>query len=179
VIFAPTIIPGCMRVRPEPIADSRGLFARTFCEDEFARAGIPFRALQCAATYSEKAFTLRGMHWQAAPSREGKLVRVTRGRIFDVAVDLRPDSPAYLRWVGVELDAEGREALHIPPGCAHGLLTLEAGTEVFYQMSDVHRPDLARGARWNDPRFAIAWPREPEMILPRDAEYPDYAPEGA
>ena len=175
--FVPTGITGCLRLQAEPIEDARGFFARTFCEEAFAAAGIPFRTVQCAVTFSPAAFTLRGMHWQAAPSQEGKIVRVMRGRLLDVVIDLRPAYATYLRHEAVELAAGGLAGLHVPPGCAHGFITLEPDTEVFYQMSDVHRPELARGVRWNDPLFAIAWPAVPRVILERDATYPDHVPE--
>ena len=175
--FVPTGIPDCMRLIAEPVADERGFFARTFCEETFAANGIPFRSVQCAVTFSPALFTLRGMHWQAAPSHEAKIVRVMRGRIFDVVIDLRPASPTYLGHVGVELGSGRLDGLHVPPGCAHGFLTLEPDTEVLYQMADVHRPGLARGVRFDDPLFAIAWPAAPQVILERDATYPDHVPE--
>lgn len=175
--FIPTGIAGCLRLQAEPVEDARGFFARTVCEEAFAAAGIPFRTVQCAVTFSPAAFTLRGMHWQAAPSHEGKIVRVMRGRLLDVVIDLRPASTTYLRHEAVELAAGGLESLHVPAGCAHGFITLEPDTEVFYQMSDVHRPELARGVRWNDPLFGIAWPTVPRVILARDATYPDHVPE--
>jgi dTDP-4-dehydrorhamnose 3,5-epimerase len=175
--FVPTGIRDCVRLIAEPVADERGFFARTFCEETFAAVGIPFRTVQCAVTFSPAIFTLRGMHWQAAPSQEAKIVRVMAGRIFDVVIDLRSGSPTYLGHVGVELAGGSLDGLHVPSGCAHGFLTLEPDTEVLYQMSDVHRPELARGVRFDDPLFAIAWPAMPQVILARDATYPDHQSE--
>ncbi|MEW5729779.1 MAG: dTDP-4-dehydrorhamnose 3,5-epimerase [Pseudomonadota bacterium] len=171
-----TTIPGVMVVEVSPHADDRGLFARTYDAALFAEAGLPTHWPQCNTSWNPRRGTLRGMHYQAEPRPEPKLVRCTRGRVFDVAVDLRPASPTFKAWVGVELSADGRAALYVPPGCAHGFLTLEDGCEVFYQMGESYVPELARGVRWNDPAFAIAWPMEPLLIGARDAAYPDFGP---
>ena len=141
-----------------------------------AEAGLSTAWPQCNTSWNPRRGTLRGMHYQENPRPEPKLVRCTRGRVFDVALDLRPHSPTFKAWVGVELSADSRAALYIPPGCAHGFLTLEDGCEVFYQMGESYVPELARGVRWNDPAFAIAWPIEPTLIGERDATYPDFAP---
>lgn len=172
--FAETGIAGVVVVDVEPAADERGLFARLHCPDAFAAAGHPFVPAQTSLSRNTAALTLRGMHYQAAPHAEVKLVRVTRGRAFDVAVDLRPDSATHGRWVSVELSADNARAVLIPEGVAHGFLTLEPGTDVVYQIAPRHEPGHGLGVRWNDPAFAISWPAEPEVISPRDAAYPDY-----
>lgn len=171
-----TRIPGVMVVEPSPHADDRGLFARTYDGEVFADAGLPVHWPQCNTSWNPKRGTLRGLHYQAEPKPEPKLVRCTRGRVFDVAVDLRSDSPAYLSWFGIELSANNRIALYVPPGCAHGFLTLDDESEVFYQMGESYVPDLARGVRWDDPAFTIDWPCAPVLIGERDATYPDFTP---
>ena len=173
--FEPTELPGVMRVATEPRRDERGLFARTFDLAEFAAAGLPTLWPQCNVSWNRQRGTLRGMHFQKEPRGEPKLVRCTRGRIFDVAVDLRPKSPGFRRWVGVELSQDNREALYIPIGCAHGFLTLEEDCEVFYMMGEVFVPELASGVRWNDPAFGIDWPFAPAIRSERDASWPDFA----
>lgn len=172
--FEATELPGVVRVLAEPRADERGAFARLHCPEEFAAAGIAFQPVQTSVSTNLRARTLRGMHYQAAPHSETKLVRVTRGRAFDVAVDLRPDSPTYRRWTGTELSAGNLTALFIPEGVAHGFLTLEADTDVLYQIAPAYSPGYEAGVRWDDPAFAIAWPAAPLVISPRDAQYPDY-----
>lgn len=174
MIFAETAIPGVVVVEPEPIRDPRGAFARLHCPDAFARAGFPFAPVQTSLSHNIRTRTLRGMHYQAAPYAETKLVRVTRGRALDVVVDLRPDSPTHRRWAAVELDAEGARAILIPEGIAHGFLTLEDHTDVLYQIAPAYVPGHDRGVRWNDPAFGIAWPAAPAVISDRDAAYPDY-----
>lgn len=172
--FVPTPIAGVVRVEAEPHSDDRGLFARLHCPDEFAAAGIAFAPAQTSVSRNPRAGTLRGMHYQAAPHAETKLVRVTAGRVFDVAVDLRPDSPTYRQWTGCELSAENLTALYIAEGIAHGFLTLEPDTDVLYQIAPAYRPGHDAGVRWNDPAFAIAWPASPALISERDAGYPDF-----
>jgi dTDP-4-dehydrorhamnose 3,5-epimerase len=172
--FEPLAIDGAALVRIEPHPDSRGFFARTFCVEEFAAAGLPTQLLQASVSYNERAGTVRGMHFQWPPSREGKLVRCTRGRLYDVLLDLRPQSPAFLQHVAVTLDEDKRDAIFIPPGIAHGFQTLLPGTEVSYQMTDSYAPELAAGVRWNDPAFAISWPMPQIVISERDAHYPDF-----
>ena len=173
--FSATGIAGVVRVELEPSTDNRGSFARLHCPDEFAAAGHPFTPAQTSLSRNNLALTLRGLHYEAAPHEEVKLVRVTRGRIFDVAVDLRPDSPTYRRWIGAELSAENGVALLIGAGMAHGFLTLEDETDVLYQIDRIFEPGHGRGARWNDPAFGIDWPAEPRVLSARDATYPDHA----
>lgn len=172
--FSPTEIAGVVVVDLQPAADARGSFARLHCPEEFDAAGHPFVPVQTSLSRNHAAFTLRGLHWQAPPHGEGKLVRVVRGRIFDVAVDVRPASPTHCRWVVAELSAENGRALLIPPGVAHGFLTLEPETDVLYQIDRAFAPGHERGARWNDPAFGVAWPAAPEVISERDAGYGDY-----
>lgn len=172
--FEPTAIDGVVVVDIDPARDDRGFFARLHCPDEFAAAGQSFAPVQTSLSRNDAAFTLRGLHYEAVPHEEAKLVRVTRGRIFDVAVDLRPDSPTYLKWTGAELSAETGRALLIGRGVAHGFLTLEADTDVVYQIDRMFEPGHGKGARWNDPAFAIAWPETPRVISGRDATYPDH-----
>ncbi len=175
MIFTETEIPGVYLVELEKIGDERGFFARSFCAEEFARRGLHSQFPQANISFNEARGTLRGLHYQADPKPEPKLVRCTRGSIYDVAVDLRPDSPANLRWVGRVLSSESHAALYVPPGCAHGFVTLEDDSEVSYLMGETYHPDLARGVRWNDEAFAIEWPLEPAVISERDAGYADFA----
>lgn len=174
--FRPLSLAGACAVELERREDPRGFFARTFCRDEFAAHGLADNFVQCNVSWNERRGTLRGMHFQKAPSQEGKLVRCTAGAIWDVVLDLRPDSATYLRWEGVELTAENRTALYIPPGFAHGFQTLADGAEVFYQMTDLYAPDLAAGVRWDDPAFGIAWPIPDPILSERDASYPSFTP---
>ena len=171
--FTATEIEGLVIVDLEPASDERGSFARLHCPQEFAAAGHPFLPTQTSLSRNLKAGTLRGMHYEAAPREEAKLVRVVRGRIFDVAVDLRPDSPTYRRWTGAELSADNGRALLIGKGMAHGFVTLEDDTDVLYQIDKIFEPGHGRGVRWNDSAFAIAWPVSPVVISERDATYPD------
>ena len=175
MIFTATAIPGTWLVDPEPLEDERGFFARTFCRREFAARGLEVDVAQTSFAWNRERATLRGLHHQAAPHAEAKLVRCTRGTIFDVVVDLRPDSPAYRRHLAVELSAGNRRMIYVPAGCAHGYLTLEAGTEVGYQMSEFHHPESARGIRFDDPAFAIAWPIPVTVVSERDRTWPDFA----
>jgi dTDP-4-dehydrorhamnose 3,5-epimerase len=172
--FAPTKIAGVVVVDIEPRSDERGAFARLHCPAEFAAAGHPFEPAQTSLSRNPHAFTLRGMHYQPAPHAEVKLVRAVRGRMFDVLVDLRPQSPTYRQWVGVELSAENGRALLIGEGIAHGFLTLETDTDVLYQISPAFEPGHEAGVRWDDPAFGIAWPQAPALISARDAAYPDH-----
>jgi dTDP-4-dehydrorhamnose 3,5-epimerase len=173
--FSPTEIPGVILVETEPHADERGAFARLHCPEEFAAAGIPFAPAQTSLSRNPRAGTLRGLHHQLAPHAETKLVRVVRGRMFDVVADLRPASPAYRRWIGVELSAENQRALFFPEGVAHGFLTLEPDTDVLYQIAPAFQAGHEAGVRWDDPAFAIAWPAPPALISERDASYPSYS----
>jgi dTDP-4-dehydrorhamnose 3,5-epimerase len=172
VIFTPTELNGVWLLDQERRADSRGYFARSFCSGEFAAHGLPTSFVQCNISYNMQRGTLRGMHWQADPYPEGKLVRCTRGAIFDVAVDLRNDSPTRHRWVGFELTVETGRSLYIPAGFGHGFQTLTDDAEVFYQMTENYQPGLARGARWDDQAFAIAWPLPDPILSDRDMSYP-------
>jgi dTDP-4-dehydrorhamnose 3,5-epimerase len=166
---------GTVCVRIEPREDSRGLFARTFCVEEFAGAGLITGFVQASTSFSSRRGTVRGMHFQWPPSREGKLVRCVRGAVFDVVLDLRPDSPSYLRHAAIVLDQENRDAVFIPPGVAHGFQTLDDASEVLYQMTDFYAPSLAAGYRWNDPVFGIEWPVTSGIVISaRDAQYPDF-----
>jgi dTDP-4-dehydrorhamnose 3,5-epimerase len=155
-------------------SDERGYFARTFCAQEFATAGLPTHFVQCNVSVNHRKGTLRGMHFQRAPSPEGKLVTCTRGRIYDVVVDIRRDSPSFRKWAGFELSEKNKTLLYIPPGFAHGFQTLEDETDVFYQMTEFYRPELADGVRWDDPAFAISWPLPVSTISEKDRSLPDF-----
>lgn len=170
-----TALPGVMRVEAEPHGDGRGAFARIYCPEEFAAAGIlDFRPMQANLSRNHARHTLRGMHYQPAPNAEAKLVHVVRGAVFDVAIDLRPESPTYKRWTGCRLDADGMAALFVPEGCAHGFLTLEPETDVLYHMGRLFTPGHGAGLRWDDRTFGVDWPAEPAVISERDATYPDF-----
>jgi dTDP-4-dehydrorhamnose 3,5-epimerase len=172
--FLPTELPGVFVIEVEARADERGLFARTYCREEFAAQGLCTDWVQCNVSFNARAGTLRGLHWQAAPHEEVKLVRCTSGAAFDVVVDLRADSPTCRKWVAVELTAANRMAVYIPGGCAHGFQVLADSTELFYQMSALYVPGAARGARWDDPALAIAWPAcSARVISARDLAFPD------
>lgn len=172
--FSETAIEGVVLVDIAPREDERGGFARLQCPEEFAAAGHPFAPAQTSLSRNPRAGTLRGMHHQPAPYAETKLVRVVRGRIFDVALDLRRSSPTYRRWISAELSADNARALLVPEGVAHGFLTLEPDTDVLYQIGPAFQPGHEAGVRWDDPAFAIAWPAAPALISPRDATYPDF-----
>ena len=173
ITFQSTEIAGVLRLEPEAKTDARGSFVRLYCPEEFAAAGVPFGPVQTSLSRNPTRHTLRGLHYQPAPHAETKLVRVTRGRVFDVAVDLRAGSPTYRRWTAAELSADNLHALLIPEGVAHGFLTLEPDTDVLYQISPAFQPGHEAGVRWNDPAFAIAWPAEPALMSDRDATYRD------
>lgn len=170
----PTEVVGVMRIEIEPVVDDRGLFARIFCAETFAAYGLAQHFPHVNLSWNRQAGTLRGLHYQEAPRAEAKLVRATRGRVYDVAVDLRPASASFRRWTALELSAERRNALYIPEGCAHGFITLEDDCELLYLMSEVYDTSLARTLRWNDPAFEINWPATPNIIAPRDALAPDF-----
>jgi len=172
--FHETKLPGVLEIHLEPKSDERGFFARSWCRREFEEHGLNPRLAQCSVSFNARKGTLRGMHYQAAPHPESKLVRCTSGAIYDVVVDLRPQSAAFKQWMGVVLNAQNRHMLYVPEGCAHGFLTLENDTEVFYQISEVFHSELSCGVRWNDPAFRIAWPAGIEMISERDRTYPDF-----
>ena len=172
--FRETTIDGVWVIEPERYEDERGFFARTWDTREFARHGLNDRLVQCSISYNRRRGTLRGMHYQATPHEEAKLVRCTSGSIFDVAVDLRTESATFRRWVGAELSAETRLAVYVPEGCAHGFLTLTDDSEVAYQISEFHAPDAARGVRWDDPAIGIDWPADVLVVNERDRSYPDF-----
>ena len=174
--FTRTRVEGVFVVDQERHEDERGWFARTWDEAELRRHQLEPRLVQCSASFNRRRGTLRGLHYQAPPFAEVKLVRCTRGRLFDVAVDLRPDSATFRAWVGVELSPENGRALYIPRGLAHGFLTLCDDTEVAYQISAEYSPEHARGVRWDDPAFGIAWPEPVAVISPRDRHYEDLVP---
>jgi dTDP-4-dehydrorhamnose 3,5-epimerase len=176
--FTPTRIAGVTIVELEPSQDARGSFARTFCAEAFAAAGIPFEVVQVNLSSNRARHTLRGLHYQRAPFGEPKIVACLRGRIFDVVVDVRPNSPTYLQWEGVELSFDGGRMLCLSEGIAHGFLTLEPDSEVQYLMGAAYRPEAAAGLRWNDPALAIEWPAEPAAISERDRNHPLLRPEG-
>ena len=172
--FFSTNLPGVFEIWIEPHCDERGFFARTWCQKEFEEHGFNPRLVQCNVSFNQRKGTLRGMHFQASPHAEAKLVRCTRGSVYDVVLDLRAGSPSYMQWVAVTLSAENRNMMYVPEGCAHGFITLEDGTEVFYQMSEFYDSPSARGVRWNDPAFGIIWPVKTAVISERDASYPDF-----
>lgn len=165
-------IAGVFVVEAEPHRDERGFFTRVYCADEFAKAGIDFASPQINLSGNAKRHTLRGLHYQDPPFAEAKFVRAVRGRAFDVVVDLRPGSPTENAWISVELDSRHQNGVFVPEGCAHGFLTLEDDTDVLYQMGCVFVEGHARGVRWDDPAFAIAWPARPAVISERDAAHP-------
>lgn len=173
MIFTKTKLAGTYIIEPERVEDERGFFARTFCQSEFKSHGIEPCVAQCSVSFNRRKGTLRGMHFQARPYEEAKLVRCTRGAIYDVALDVRPESPTFKEWVKVELTAENRLALYIGKGFAHGFQTLEPDTEVYYQMSEFYHPECARGVRWNDPACQIRWPLESAILSEKDRTYPD------
>jgi dTDP-4-dehydrorhamnose 3,5-epimerase len=179
MILRETSLTGAFVVELERLDDERGHFARTFDREQFAAAGLDGRVVQASTSFNLHAGTLRGMHYQAEPHAEAKLVRATRGAVYDVIVDLRSGSPTRCQWFAVQLDAETGRALYVPPGFAHGFQTLEDASEVLYQMSYPYVSDAARGVRFDDPVFAIEWPAPPtgkRIVSQRDREFADYEP---
>jgi dTDP-4-dehydrorhamnose 3,5-epimerase len=174
VIFKETLIKNLYIVEPEYVEDNRGFFARTWCAVEFKAHGLKSRVVQCNLSSNRRRGTLRGIHYQIAPRQEAKLVSCTRGAVYDVVVDLREHSSTFGEWVAFELTGDNHKMLYIPEGCGHGFQTLCDDTEVFYQMSEFYSPECARGVRWNDPGFRIAWPKIIEVISDRDSSYPDF-----
>jgi dTDP-4-dehydrorhamnose 3,5-epimerase len=172
VRFQSTKLAGVVLVNLEPHMDDRGFFARSWCQKEFEHNGLNPRLVQCNVSFNKRRGTLRGIHYQATPFEEAKLVRCTGGALYDVVVDLRSASPTYKKWVGVELTAVNRRMIYVPEGCGHGFLTLADETEVFYQMSEFYNSETARGVRWNDPAFQIHWPSDVTVISDRDRSYP-------
>jgi dTDP-4-dehydrorhamnose 3,5-epimerase len=169
--FLPTPLAGAYILELERLEDARGFFARSFCQEEFRKHGLRTTIAQCNVSWNRKRGTLRGLHFQAAPHEEAKVVRCTSGAIWDVIVDLRESSATRLRWHAVELSVENRRALYVPEGCAHGFQTLADDSEVLYQMSEFYHPDLARGVRWDDPRLGIKWPLLDPILSERDRSY--------
>lgn len=172
--FHPAPLRGAFIVELEPRHDERGFFARNFCRDEFAAAGIESTIVQVNISENRRAGTLRGLHYQAPPREEAKLVSCIQGSMYDVIVDVREDSPSFARWFGVTFDARELRALYVPKGFAHGFLTLTDDTRVLYQMFTEYHPPSARGFRWDDPAFAIEWPGVPRVISDRDRGFPPY-----
>jgi dTDP-4-dehydrorhamnose 3,5-epimerase len=177
MIFTEVELPGAFIVELEQLHDERGYFARAWSETEFREHGLAGRAVQGNVAYNRRRGTLRGMHYQVAPHEEAKLIRCTRGSLYDVIVDLRPTSPTYLRWTGIELRAADGRMFYVPEGFAHGYQTLEDDTEVFYLVSEAYAPEAERGVRWDDPAFAIDWPpADPRIVSEKDREWPAFSP---
>lgn len=174
MIFTETKLTGAFLIEPDRKEDNRGFFARVFCVEEFRTHGLNPQISQCSISFSRRRGTLRGMHWQAAPKAEAKLIRCTRGAIFDVIVDLRAGSPTRLQHVAAELNKRNQNMFFVPEGFAHGFQTLADDTEVYYQMSESYAPESGCGARWNDPAFAIRWPVPDPILNDRDRSWPDF-----
>ena len=174
MIFTETKLKGAFVVEPELLEDERGFFARTWCKREFLAHIGAAELVQCNISFNKQKGALRGMHYQAPPNVEAKLVRCTMGAVYDVIIDLRPDSSTFKQWISVEMTSENRKMIYIPEHFAHGFITLEDNTEVFYQMSEFYAPDSARGIRWNDPAFNIQWPIEAVTLSERDRNFPDF-----
>ena len=172
--FLPTSLPNAFVLEPELHQDERGFFARTWCAQELAACGLTSQISQCSISFNRCKHTLRGMHYQAAPREEAKVVRCTQGAIYDVIVDLRPGSATRCAWFGIELTAGNRLSLFVPMGFAHGFLTLTNDTEVFYQISEPFDSSLSRGVRYDDPSFGIDWPASPQVISERDRTFGDF-----
>lgn len=177
MIFTETSLEGAFLIEPERREDERGFFARTWCRREFGSHGLHKQWVQCNISFNRRKGTLRGLHYQTPPYEEAKLIRCTRGAIYDVIIDLRADSPTFTQWVAVELTADNRQMLYIPEGFAHGFQTLTDETEIFYQMSQFYAPEYASGVRWDDPALNIAWPAGERTISERDRSYPDFLPQ--
>jgi dTDP-4-dehydrorhamnose 3,5-epimerase len=176
MIFTETPVQGAYLIDLEKKGDERGFFARAFCRQEFAAQGLETEFVQINNSLSAARGTLRGMHYQLPPAAEVKVVRCLAGALWDVVLDLRPDSPTWGRWFGAELSAENRRMMYAPKGLAHGFVTLQNDTEAFYLVSSFYAPELERGVRWNDPRFAIEWPMEPVVISDKDRDRADFDP---
>lgn len=174
--FTPSKLHMAFQIDLEPIEDHRGFFARCFCREEFESLGLTSEFVQHNISWNKSKGTLRGMHYQAAPHEEVKVVRCTRGALYDVMIDLRPSSETYGQWLGVELTARNRRMLYIPKGFAHGFQTLEPDTEVFYLLSELYSPQAERSVRWNDPFFRIQWPLPDPIVSERDQGHPDFQP---
>jgi dTDP-4-dehydrorhamnose 3,5-epimerase len=175
MIFVETEVKGAFLIKPQPLEDERGFFARTYCRREFEEHGLDPEIVQSSLSYNRRRGTLRGLHFQASPHEENKLISCRRGTVYDVIVDLRAGSPSFRCWAGITLTATGFEALFVPKGCAHGFITLDDDTVVQYEISQFHHPESSRGHRFDDPAFGIEWPIAPLVISPRDLGYPPYA----
>ena len=174
MIFTETNLKGAFIVDLQKIEDERGFFARSFCQDEFRRYSLKTDVAQCNVSFNKTRGTLRGMHMQLPPKAETKLVRCTKGKIYDVIIDLRTESPTYCQWEGFELTEHSHKTIYIPEGFAHGFQTLEDDSEVFYQMFDFFAPEYAKGYRWDDPTFGIAWPIHTPIVSTKDLSYPPF-----
>jgi dTDP-4-dehydrorhamnose 3,5-epimerase len=174
MIFTETKLKGAFIVEPEKLKDDRGFFARSWCAREFEAHALNPRLSQCSISFSKQRGTLRGMHYQVSPQEEAKLVRCTSGSIYDAIIDLRPESQTVKKYVGLVLTADNHKMLYVPEGFAHGFLTLEDNSEVFYQISEFYSPEHARGVRWNDPAFGIEWPLAPSVMSDRDRDCPSF-----
>ena len=177
MIFTETKLKGVFLVEPERMEDERGFFARTWCQRELEARGLNAHLAQCSISFNARKGTLRGMHYQAAPYGETKLVRCTMGAVYDVVLDLRAGSETFGQWVAMELTPHNRRQVYIPEGLGHGFQTLSDDTEVFYQMAEFHHPEFARGVRWDDPTFVISWPLASPILSVRDRTYPDFCGE--
>jgi dTDP-4-dehydrorhamnose 3,5-epimerase len=176
VIFTPTPLPGAYLIELEKHEDERGFFARAFCTEEFARQGLPTQIMQANLSYNQHSGTLRGLHYQKSPHSEPKLVRVIRGSVYEVIIDLRPDSATYCQWYGMRQDWQERRALFIPACFAHGFLTLTPDSELYYEMFAMYNPEAASGVRYDDPCFHIEWPADIQVIADKDRNWPDFTP---
>ena len=174
VVFTESSLPGAYFIAMEKQEDDRGYFARSWCEREFKRHNLDSTLVQCSISYNRKKGTLRGMHYQAPPCAESKLVRCTRGAMFDVIIDLRTSSPTFTRWISVELTPDNGTMIFIPKGFAHGFQTLTDNTDVFYQMSEFYAPDHQRGFRWDDPMIGIKWPHPVTTMSDKDRTLPEF-----
>jgi dTDP-4-dehydrorhamnose 3,5-epimerase len=172
--FLKTELPGVFEIHIDPRPDERGFFARTWCQKEFETRGLNSNLAQCSLSFNPRKGTLRGIHYQSAPYLEAKLVRCTKGSVYDVVLDLRVESPTFKNWIAVILTAYGRNMVYVPERCAHGFLTLEDESEVFYQISEPYRAESARGVRWDDTAFRISWPGKVEVISERDRTFADF-----
>jgi len=174
MIFTETKLKGAYLIDPEIVEDERGFFARTFCREEFGRYGLNPHIAQCSISYNEQRGTLRGMHYQIPPCQEAKVVSCIRGSIYDVILDLRPDSPTYSQWASFQMRKDDPCMIYVPEGFAHGFQALEDQTVVHYQISEFHHPECSRGVRWDDAAFDIAWPMFPTRISEKDKNFPDF-----
>jgi len=175
MIFKKTKIENAFTIEIEMVKDSRGFFATSWEPTQFEKNGLNPNLVECNISFNKKKGTMRGLHYQIKPFEQSKLIRCTKGRIFDVAIDLKPDSKSFKKWISVELSADNHKMNYIPEGCAHGFQTLEDNTEVFYQMSQVYSPNHTRGIRWNDKSFNVSWPLKSTIISDKDLSWPDFS----